>query len=79
MLEEAVKTICEMRRVNGEELRMGSRRGTLSQVRSEIAEELVGRLGMPLAEVARALGVSTSAISKLLARKIQASVRIKST
>ena len=30
---------------------------------------LVGGLGMPLAEVARALGVSTSAISKLLSRK----------
>jgi putative transposase len=70
-VEERIKRICEMRQVNRKELQMGSRRGTLSQVRSEIAEELVGGLRMPLAEVARALGVSTSAISKLLRRKHQ--------
>jgi DNA-binding Xre family transcriptional regulator len=77
--KEIIETICEMRRVNVEELRMGSRRGTLSRVRSEIAEKLIVRLGMPLAEVARALGVSTSAISKLLTRGNQNPLRRKST
>lgn len=44
----------------------GSLRGSIPRVRSEIAERLVKELGMSLAEVARLLGVPTSAISKIL-------------
>ncbi len=69
--EEMIKTLCEARGVNVEELRMGSRRGVLPRVRSEIAQALIGNLGVSLAEAARALGVSTSAISKLLTRANQ--------
>jgi predicted transcriptional regulator len=47
---------------------MGSRRGSVPRVRSEIAERLVKELGMSLAAAARLLGVSTSAISKILHR-----------
>jgi len=50
------------------ELRMGSRRGRICQVRSQIAYELVEQYGLPLAEVARQLGVTTSAISKAINR-----------
>jgi len=48
---------------------MGSRRGCISQVRLQIAYQLVQDYGIPLAEVARQLGVSTSAISKAITRK----------
>jgi DNA invertase Pin-like site-specific DNA recombinase len=47
---------------------MGSRRWEISRVRSEVAQQLVRELGVSLAEVARLLGVSTSAISKILQR-----------
>ena len=46
----------------------GSRRGTIPQVRGEIANSLVDKYGLPLAEVARQVGVLTSAISKALGR-----------
>ena len=45
----------------------------IPRVRSEIAERLVKDLGMSLAEVARLLGVSTLAISKILCRIAQES------
>ena len=46
----------------------GSRLERNPRVRSETAERLVKELGTSLAEVARLLGVSTSAISKILQR-----------
>ena len=52
---------------------MGSRRGGIPWVRSEIAERLIKELGMPLAGVARLLGVSISAISKIIHRIAQES------
>jgi hypothetical protein len=70
-----IETILEEARRKGkidlEELRMGSRRGKIPRVRSEIAQQLVKQIGMSLAEVARLLGVSTSAISKILRRSTQ--------
>jgi putative transposase len=60
---------CLEREVNVEEVRMGSRRGQIPEVRAEIVEELVQELGVPLAEIARVVGVSTSAVSKILRRR----------
>ncbi|NOR04752.1 MAG: hypothetical protein GQ575_00390 [Deltaproteobacteria bacterium] len=48
---------------------MGSRRDCISRVRLRIAYQLVQDYGIPLAEVARHLGISTSAISKAIARR----------
>ena len=55
-------------RYMAEGITQGSRRNSIPRVRSEITERLVKELGMSLAEVARLLGVSTSAISKILQR-----------
>ncbi|MBW1671549.1 MAG: hypothetical protein JRJ40_09150, partial [Deltaproteobacteria bacterium] len=66
---EFIDKVCEKKGINPKELRMGSRRGCISQVRLEIAYQLVQDYGIPLAEVARQLGVSTSAISKAITRK----------
>jgi hypothetical protein len=71
--ETILKEECQKGKIEYEELRMGSRRGETSRVRSEIAQRLVKVLGVSLAEVARLLGVSTSAISKILQRSIQGS------
>jgi len=57
---------CREGEVEIEELRMGSRRGEIPRVRSEIAKRLVKELGMSLAEAARLLGVSTSAICRIM-------------
>jgi hypothetical protein len=67
-IENILKEECEKGKIELEELRMGSRRWEVSRVRSEIAQQLVRELGVSLAEVARLLGVSTSAISKILQR-----------
>jgi len=60
---------CLEKGVNVEEVRMGSRRGQIPEVRAEIVEELVKKLGVPLAEIARVVGISTSAVSKILGRR----------
>jgi REP element-mobilizing transposase RayT len=60
---------CAREGVNINELRTGSRRGSISQLRSELAFQLVNEFGIPLAETGRQLGVSTSAISKMLMRR----------
>ncbi|MBW2163587.1 MAG: hypothetical protein JRF43_03835 [Deltaproteobacteria bacterium] len=56
-------------------LPMGSRRGCISQVRLQIAYQLVQDYGIPLAEVARHLGISTSAISKAITRRTKEYVK----
>jgi putative transposase len=55
--------------VDIDELRGGSRRGGIPALRVRLATELVAEHGLTLAETARQLGVSTSAISKILMRK----------
>ena len=53
---------------------MGSRGGgRVPRVRAEVAERLIKELGMSLPEAARLLGVSTSAVSKILQRRSQES------
>jgi DNA-binding MarR family transcriptional regulator len=66
---EFIDQACEKEGINSRELRTGSRRGCISQVRLQIAYQLVQDYGIPLAEVARQLRVSTSAISKAITRK----------
>ena len=60
--------ICKQEGFNIEELKDGSRRGRLSEVRAQPAKELVEDYGLTLAETARQVGVPTSAISKVFAR-----------
>ncbi len=66
--EKAIMEMCRKEGVKVEELRGGSRRGRLSEIRSRLAKDLVEKMGLPLAEAGRRLGVSTSAISKILMR-----------
>jgi REP element-mobilizing transposase RayT len=68
-LQRIIATKCRQEGISIEELRMGSRRGRISDVRTELAWQMAGELGIPLAEIARRLGVSTSAISKALLRR----------
>ena len=70
-IDEFMSKICKDEKVSFEELKGGSRRKEISAVRNRIAIELVKRHGVALAEVARQVGVSTSAISKILKRAAQ--------
>ena len=54
--------------VSAAELRSGSRRRKVSSARAAIAKTCTEELGMNAAEIARHLGVNTSAITKALIR-----------
>ena len=59
---------CEESGVSVEALKGGSRRGALPGLRAQLAKELVEKLGLTMAETARQLGVTTSAISRIFER-----------
>jgi putative transposase len=70
-ISEVIERVCEEENINSHELRMGSRRRRISQVRAQIVHQLVENFGIPLAGVARQVGVSTSAIFKALNRTMK--------
>ena len=68
VIKQEIEKICIEKGANVKELRRGSRRGEISDVRRRIALELLEEHGTPLAEIAREVGVTTSAISNMLRR-----------
>lgn len=68
---KVIRTACARAGITPEELRAGSRRACISSVRAEVARHLVTDLGLSLADTARQLGVSTSAISRVVGRRGQ--------
>ncbi len=59
---------CRRAGVTVQELRSGSRRRPISQVRARLARQLVAERGVALAEAARQLGVTTAATCLALQR-----------
>jgi REP element-mobilizing transposase RayT len=68
IISEYISKLCKNEKVTIDELIGGSRRREVSGVRNQIALELVKGHGVALAEVARRVGVSTSAIAKIIKR-----------
>lgn len=66
--KKTILDVCSKAGVYIEELKGGSRRGRLPEIRAKLAMELVRDYGLTLAETARQLGVSTSAISRIFER-----------
>lgn len=64
-----IQEVCMRDKINIWELRMGSIRRNVSRVRAKLAYQLIDDLGIPLAEIARELGVSTSAVAKIIQRR----------
>lgn len=60
---------CKEDNINLKELQSGNRRVHIAQTRKKIARYLVGSLGISMAEAGRQLGVSTSAVSKMITDK----------
>jgi putative transposase len=67
-IREVVKETCRKNNINIEELYYGGRRRNVSFARAQAARILID-FGITLAEVARNLGVTTSAIFNMLKRK----------
>ena len=68
-IEEARRRVGEICRAEGigkKELSSGSRRRPVSAVRHRLVKQLTGEIGLSLAETARQLGVSTSAVCKIV-------------
>lgn len=65
---DLITMTCKKRSIGLEALQSGSRLRVVSKLRSEIAVLLVKEYGLSLAESARLLGVSTSAIAKIITR-----------
>jgi hypothetical protein len=68
--ERVVAEGCKKNGVWLTELRNGSRRGKLPEVRAQIVKGLVEGFGLALAEVARQVGISTSGVAKILTRSL---------
>lgn len=70
-IDERIHQICQNETVSVEELRAGSRRKDVCKVRGRIAIELAKIHGLPFAEIARRIGVSTSAVSRIIRKSGQ--------
>jgi hypothetical protein len=68
-VQSIIEEQCRGAGIHIEELQMGGRRHPIAKVRSDIAWQLASDFGLPLAEIGRQLGVSTSGISKILERR----------
>ena len=68
--ERVVAEVCKKHGVSLTELRSGSRRGKMPAVRVKIVQGLVEAYGVPIAEVARQVGISTSGVSQILTRSL---------
>jgi putative transposase len=68
-IKEVIEKACEREGISVNEVTSGSRRGIISEIRWRIVIHLVKELGIPLAEIGRQLGITTSSVSKILSRK----------
>ncbi len=64
LMGRVIADTCREAGIKEQELRMGGRRKRVSRIRAELAYRLSRELGTPAAEIARQLGVRTSAIIK---------------
>ena len=67
-IKNIIDEVCKKEQVNPIELKNGSRRKKVSLVRKKIACRSLKELGFSFAEIARNLGVNTSAISNIISK-----------
>jgi REP element-mobilizing transposase RayT len=68
MMRKEIETVCQRSGCTAEMLRSGGRRSPLPELRKEIARKFVEESGVSLAETARQIGVTTSAVCAMLRR-----------
>jgi biotin operon repressor len=59
-----IKELCREEGIEEEEVRNGGKRKKVSEVRAKISYRLSHEMGIPFAEIARQVGVCTSAVAK---------------
>jgi hypothetical protein len=69
LFNEATEQACSAAGITAVFLRSGSRSGQLPKLRKELTRKAVCEYGLSLAETARQLGVTTSAVSYILKQK----------
>ena len=65
-VQQIIARSCKKEGISIQEMQRESRRGPIPRFRSYLAWTLARELGVPLAEIPRRLGVSTSTISRFL-------------
>jgi putative transposase len=70
-VEKAIQAVCKERDISINALQNGSRMRNISQARKTLSLKLVDEYGLTFAETARQLGVSTTAVAKILYKKKQ--------
>jgi putative transposase len=70
LIKEVVEKICQEEGVGEKELLLGGQVRRVSNVRAKVAWQLSREYGIPMAEIARHVGVCTSAIANAI-RKIE--------
>jgi putative transposase len=65
-MDEILRAYCGKTDITLKQLQSGSRAAQISRARSDIAHALTDELGISYAEIARQLGVSTVAVSKMM-------------
>lgn len=65
-IDQVIKTMCEEEGIKEEELRNGGQRRRVSQLRTRVSYHLSRELGIPMAEIARHVGVCASAVVKAI-------------
>jgi hypothetical protein len=74
IIEDIIQEECGKRKVSAQELKKGSRRTLVSEVRAAIAYRSKEELGISGAEIARHLGVNTSSKNRDLAKMDQSEI-----
>jgi REP element-mobilizing transposase RayT len=67
-IRKIIEEECKKGRISPAEVKGGSRRGKVSEVRAVIAIRTVKELGLSMAEIARHVGVTTSSVAKAITR-----------
>ena len=70
-VEKAIRAVCKEKDISINALQNGSRMRNISQARKTLSLKLVDEYGLTLAETARQLGVSTTAVAKIVYEKKQ--------
>ncbi|MBM4305544.1 MAG: hypothetical protein FJ123_02300, partial [Deltaproteobacteria bacterium] len=65
-IDDVIKRMCKEEGVGEEELRNGGQRREVSRLRAKISSYLSHEIGVPMAEIARHVGVCGSAVVKAI-------------
>jgi hypothetical protein len=68
-IDQVIKRMCEEEGIREEELRNGGQRREVSRLRAKISTHLSHAMGVPMAEIARHVGVCGSAVLKAIQKK----------